>query len=205
MQITLVRHGRPDFSGGRVAARELIQAHRRYDAAGIRSDFPPPSRLRAEASRADIILASDRPRAVESAECLDRAGALLVDPLFREVPPPHSLPAPGAFRLPYGAWTVMCRILWLARCVRGPETVPDAKERARRGCDILIEHGEGRRAVLLVAHNMINVLIGHELLRRAWRGPAFPTGRYWASYTYRPSLETARLTAPVTSAPSSGT
>ena len=55
MQITLVRHGRPDFSSGWVAARELIQAHRRYDAVGIRSDFPPPSRLRAEASRADII------------------------------------------------------------------------------------------------------------------------------------------------------
>ena len=185
MEITLVRHGRPDFSGGRIPVGELIRGLRRYDAAGIRPDPPPPDDLRSMASRADIVLASDRRRAIESAESLGRAAQLLIDPLFREVPLPHLLPAPAGLRLSYGTWVVTARVMWLAGWVRGSESLGAARRRADQACEMLIERGNGTHHVMLVAHNVINMLIGRELRRRGWRGPALAAGRYWASYAYR--------------------
>lgn len=187
MEILLVRHGRPDFAFDRVRCDRVALEFRRYEDAGIRADHPAPEELRSTVSRADVVLASDRRRAVESARGLGVVADLSSDSLFREVPLPHRLPLPASLRLNYGTWVVTARILWMAGMARGVESRREARRRAERACDALIESGTSARRVVLVAHGFINLLIGRELRRRGWAGPMIPAGRYWANQTYRSS------------------
>lgn len=194
-KITLIRHGPPAVSlRQRVSGHQFRQFVARYDAAKIERHSQPPLSARRVMSQADWVFASNRPRAMHTAELLglpsataeSAASSLMVDERFREIEFPVDFPS--HFRFSALTWTVIALLLWRlgysARC----ESFARAKERAIAAADVLEAQssasGSLGSSVVLVAHGGINRLIAKELRARGWRGPRLPHSRHWGCTTY---------------------
>src|SRR5690242_5786707 len=114
-RLLLVRHGRSSHvHDGRWLRHHDVGAFEdAYDAAGIRDDSMPSEELRAAARNADLVVASDLPRAVASAKRLAGARGLVTSPLLREIrlEPPRWVPV----ALPINAWDVFSHWQWSYR------------------------------------------------------------------------------------------
>ena len=105
-RVVLVRHGRSAHATrGRLDADALRRWLADYDRAGLAADDRPPAALQALAAGAGLVVASDLPRAVRSAELLVPGRAFESSPLLRETPLP--IPALGGARLPLAAWALV--------------------------------------------------------------------------------------------------
>lgn len=101
----LLRHGRSaHVHKGWVDIHGFRRWRQAYEAAALREGEQPPAAVAALAAAADLVVASDAPRAVASAERLVAAGRVRTSPLLREL----DLDAPsfGPVRLPLLAWAV---------------------------------------------------------------------------------------------------
>src|SRR6185436_11512114 len=117
-RIVLVRHGpSAHLQRGGFVDRSAVERWRdAYDAAGIRADCRPPVALVETAADATHIIASDLPRAVESAERLAPQRAVWLSELLREIP--LAIPR-WPTRLPLEAWGVLIHLGWMQRIARG--------------------------------------------------------------------------------------
>ena len=162
--IHLVRHGRSALvhDGRWLRAPEVPAYENAYDAAGIRDDLAPVADVVALARLADVLLASDMRRAIESARHLDPAREPTIVPALRELrlEPPVWIPA----ALPIALWDAMNHVQWTTRIVlrSDHETV----RRARLAADALLEAAYGCDNVVAVTHGGIRRIITAELLRR---------------------------------------
>jgi broad specificity phosphatase PhoE len=124
------------------------------------------------------VIASDVPRAKESAAWLTASMDVRVDPELREAALPESLHS--SIRLSPGAWVVLARVAWWLNWCHSDETIAMARQRAGRVADRLgvlaAEHG----SVLAIGHGMFNRFVASQLLRRGWRGPKVLPREYWA-------------------------
>lgn len=181
MKITLLRHGRPAVElKGRIRAHALQQLATAYDGAGI-SDQPSDHTIEL-AEHHNIVVCSDLPRALHSAQALGLTNMHHGDALFRETAIPHF--DRGSLKLPVGVWIVLLRMLWLMGFSKNGESFSGAKGRAREAADELIRLAKEHESVLLVGHGFINYFIARELLARHWSGPSRPGRRYWQHATY---------------------
>ena len=110
--ITLARHGEPALSRKiKLNAAAYDRWWAAYEAGGILPGQTAPAELLAAAHDADVIFASTRRRAIETARTVCEGRPFATDAMFVEAP----LPAPGlpAFlRLGPKAWGVTARLLW---------------------------------------------------------------------------------------------
>lgn len=181
MQITLLRHGEPEFElAGNVRAGELARIAQSYDEAGIRGT--PPKDVVKLARGHNIVLCSDLPRSLQSAAALGLTGIYASDPLFREVGVPYF--SKGSLRLPVMVWFVVFRSLWLCGFSKNGESLIKARERARIAAQRLASLAAEFDRILLVGHGLINYLIAKELLANNWSGPSRPGSRHWAFGIY---------------------
>lgn len=181
--ITLARHGRPALS------RKVLltsQGYRdwwaAYELGGLCKNQTPPPGLLETAARADAIFVSTRPRALETAAHVAGEQALNVDPVFIEAPlPPPAFPT--WVKLSPRWWGVVSRIWWWAFDFHadGEESRDQARERAIRAADILIERAERGGDVLVLAHGFFNAMIGHRLKALGWRCARDQGFKYWSS------------------------
>ncbi len=117
--------------------------------------------------------------------------------LFREA----EIPTPFSTSIPLRAatWAVVARVLWYMRKWSGTESPREVHERAKRAADELEALAAQDGSVFLLGHGYFNAAIMRQLRRRGWRGPKFPSTRYWSASTYRRPSQPAGLETPPTS------
>ena len=163
-----------------------------YDAAAIAQEHPPPPALVSLARSADLIVSSDLPRAVSSAELLAGARSVEVNPLFREASletPELPLPSLGGVRLPLRGWALVFGVRWFRASRRGlPPPGVDAAvlARAEAAAAWLVDAAADRGFVLVVTHTTFRTLLAAELARRGWRPHTPRPFREWSAWRLRP-------------------
>ncbi|MEW8657370.1 MAG: histidine phosphatase family protein [Candidatus Thiodiazotropha endolucinida] len=186
MQITLIRHGRPEYQlSGRVRADELPSIAERYDASGI-MDTPPSTTIDAIAGH-DIVVCSHLKRSLESVSALGISDIHLSDPLFAETMIPHF--DTGSIALPVEIWVGLLRLLWLLGFAANGEALSKARYRAEQAAEKLMELATGENHVVLVGHGLFNYFIAGALLKKGWCGPRKPGRDYWEFGCYQPDAK----------------
>ncbi len=178
--ITLARHGEPALSR---RIRLNADGYRRwwaaYEEGGILPGQVPPEGLLRSAREADVIVASPRRRAVETAETVAAGRAFGRDPVFIEAPlPPPALP-PGV-RLSPKTWGFLARVAWwFFGHTEGQESRAEAQARTADAVDRLVGLAEREGDVLVLAHGFFNTMLARELRRRGWRMVEHEGYGYW--------------------------
>ena len=185
--VILVRHGEPALSRRvMLTARGYRDWWARYESGGLKDDQTPPAALVDLARSADAVFVSTRERARQSALAIAGGRDFACDSLFIEAPLP-SPPLPDWFRLPPKWWGVLSRFCWAVFNYHdGEESVAEARVRARRVADLLIERAGDGRVVVLVAHGYFNFMVGRALIGRGWRRRLDQGYRYWAFRRFEP-------------------
>ncbi len=180
LEITLMRHGKPDLPPWPwVAPARMGEWIAGYNAAGVVAAGMPAGAAAATAAPLRVVC-STLPRALQTVGALGRQAAV-VDALFREAELPDA--SLGLPRLPPGAWAVVLRLLWLGGYSRNCESVAAARLRAQQAARQLIDMAGGG-PVLLVGHGIMNRLIAAQLRAHGWRGPGKPASGHWGASTY---------------------
>jgi broad specificity phosphatase PhoE len=142
-----------------------------YDAAGILDDDPPPAGLADLVRDANVVIASDLSRAIQSAERLTTTHSIRISPLLREAPTDIPrwihVPLPRAF----WEWTMVVR--WGYRILRGTDAPPDVLARATRAANWLDDLSLGNAHVVVVTHGIFRRLLARRLEHIGWR----PSGK----------------------------
>ena len=182
-RIHLVRHGRTAHTQtGWFDHRAVDEWRIAYDAAGLLAGEAPPAALHAIAARAGIVVASDLPRAVETAALLLPEGRIHHSPLLRETPLP--IPALGGVRLPMSLWALAIGVTWL-REMRRPEARARGEPwgRARGAAEWLESLADEHGTVLAVTHGAFRAYLATTLESRGWsRSPGRRRYHHWSSW-----------------------
>ena len=186
-EILIVRHGRTShaFTRGRVTAAEFRAWIDDYNRAGLDAASEPSAELVELAKSVACVVCSDLRRALESAERLRPGVQLRVSPRFREAGRPMA--GNWRVRLPLGVWDRISVFLWRLGCSTCDESRTAATTRARTAARELVELAMKSDRILFVGHGMINEMIGTELLKLGWSGPAKLDDVHWGCSTYRSS------------------
>ena len=178
--ITLARHGEPALSRRiKLDAAGYRRWWAAYEEGGILAGQTPPLGLLELARDAQVIFASSRRRAVETAEAVVAGRCFVRDPLFVEAPlPPPRLP--GFLRFGPRTWGVLARTSWWLGRHESGESADAARARAREAADRLVRAAESEGRVLLLAHGYFNHMVGRELRKRGWRLVENRGFKYWS-------------------------
>ncbi|WP_282340138.1 MULTISPECIES: fructose-2,6-bisphosphatase [Pseudomonas] len=184
MQITLVRHGRPNYSGAeRCTPREMKTWIEGYNRAPVVCSEVPQS-LIDQAKRTEVFACSSISRCVESRTRIAGGCTDEVDEVFAEAHLPY--PDWNAPKLPVKVWRILFRGAWFLGFARHTESIRVSRKRARMAADRLIELARIHGSVMLVGHGIMNVLISAELRKRGWSGPLnLILKDYWQPCVYR--------------------
>jgi broad specificity phosphatase PhoE len=185
--IVLARHGEPALSR---RIRLNADGYRRwwaaYEEGGILSDQTPPAGLLEMARGADVIFASTRKRAIETADAVVQGKRFIRDAIFVEapLPPPHF---PAFIKLKPRTWGFLSRVAWwFFGHTEGQESKREAHQRADDAAARLIGAAEDGAAVLVLAHGFFNLMVGRALKRRGWRQEAGRGYKYWTTRRFTP-------------------
>ncbi|MBX3479562.1 MAG: histidine phosphatase family protein [Caulobacter sp.] len=180
--VTLVRHGEPAQSRKiRLNAAEYRDWWAGYEIKGIKPGQTPPAGLKAVARDADVVIASIRPRSIETANAICGDKAFAQDPMFVEAP----LPPPGWpdwLRLSPKIWGFLARLNWVLTDKHDEvETHRQAERRAAEAAERVAGLADEGQDVLVVAHGYFNQRVGAALKRRGWRCVEDQGFRYWCA------------------------
>jgi broad specificity phosphatase PhoE len=171
-RLTLIRHGRSahvhagwlDFDG-------FLRWREAYERAGILASEVAPAELRALAENASTVIASDAPRAIETARKLAPGREIVITPLVRELE--LAPPRLGGRKLPPLVWM-------LAFAVRGLKPKGADAARVREAAEML--HAlEGD--TIVVTHGAIRPAIVRELVQRGWQPSGRRRSHHWSAWT----------------------
>jgi broad specificity phosphatase PhoE len=184
--ITLARHGEPALSRKvRLNAPEYGEWWARYEVGGLKQGQTPPDGLIQIARDADVIIASTRRRAIETAEAVVAGKAYTADETFIEAP----LPPP-----PWPPWLKMSpkRLgffsrfwWWFFDHHGGQETRAQAEVRADQAADRLIALADEGQDVLVLAHGFFNWMIARSLKQRGLTKLLDQGHGYWSLKRFR--------------------
>lgn len=186
--VILARHGRPGLSRRvRLSADEYRKWWADYEVVGLDAGQSAPAALTLLAQQAGFVIASTRPRSIETAKALACGRAFAEDPLFVEAPlPPPDWPT--WLRLSPRIWGVLSRFWWwFFNHHDQQETRDEARRRADEAARRLIELAAGGQDVLVVAHGFFNGMVGLALRKRGWRCVEDGGFRYWAARRFESS------------------
>lgn len=178
--VILARHGEPDLS------RKILlnaEGYRlwwgAYEGKGLRQGQTPPDGLKAIASRAGAVIASTRPRSMETAMAVCCGRAFAQDPMFIEAPLPPP-PFPGWVRMSPRLWGFISRFWWwFFDHHAGQESRAQAEARAAQAARRVADLASDGQDVLVVAHGFFNTMVGEALKREGWRCTEDQGFRYW--------------------------
>jgi len=182
MEIILMRHGRPAFTGSsKVTSHEMADWIAGYDLSDTGNDIPSESSL-AIASSAHRIISSNLPRTLSSLNALGREPEC-VDEVFREAGLPiFHMPI---LRLSPTLWAAFFRVMWLLGISRNAEPLEVAKHRAFQAARILVAYAKKSNGpVLLMGHGVMNRLIAKELISLGWKKCQRQGKGYWNAGIY---------------------
>ena len=180
--IVLARHGEPALSRKvRLSAEEYREFWARYEVGGLLPGQTPPPILARFAERCDVLVASTRLRAVESARVVAKGRDFTQEPLLIEAPlPPPNWPS--WVRMSPKLWGFFSRFFWwFFNQHHGQENRAEAEARADVAAGKLIELAVSGQDVVVLAHGFFNVLIGRALVKRGWRMTLREGYKYWST------------------------
>jgi broad specificity phosphatase PhoE len=183
--ITLARHGEPALSRKvRLSSGEYREFWARYEIMGLLPGQTPPAHLTGFVESCDVLIASTRLRAIESAQTVGRGKPFEQEALLVEapLPPPRW---PKWVRLSPKLWGFFARFWWwFFNHHEGGESRRQAEVRADEAAQKLEAlAGEGRHVVVL-AHGFFNVMIGRALRRRGWKRTFREGVKYWSTQRF---------------------
>lgn len=178
-RILLVRHGLSSH-----VQKEWIDAdgfrrwREAYEAKGIVETDRAPASLMELAGRADLIVSSDAPRAVDSARRLARGREVTVSSLMRELA--LEGPRSGSVRLPLRAWALAVGVKMLAMKLRGSYPSPDDAARVNEAARWLDDLAARHSTIVVVTHASLRRQLANRLVKRDWRSEERPSARHWS-------------------------
>ena len=189
-RIVLVRHGRSTHPV--VGWHDSAGLHRwfeEYDAAGIEADDEPPASLRALASSAGLVVASDLRRAIESARRIAPDASIESSPLLRETP----LRIPMlTVRLPILGWALAVGAGAAIRRLRRAPHPAETVSRATAAAEWLGELAERHGTVLAVTHSLVRGHIAAALVAARWRPePGRARRSHWSAWSFTRSSDSS--------------
>lgn len=185
MEISLIRHGRSKLiDNKKITGLEFIKWVNRYDQMGVFPEHDYPDETKKKISDAKIVVTSDLKRAIESAKLLNSNVTLISNSLFREteLPTPPSL---WNIKLRPNIWAVLMRILWFSGFSKNCESMANARKRAEKAAQQLIDYAKDHHSVALVGHGFFNRLIAKELEKQGWKTSRKMSSKHWSVTTFR--------------------
>jgi broad specificity phosphatase PhoE len=180
--VILARHGKPALSRKTLLSADDYKAWwASYETGSLRPDQIVPPSLQAISLEAGAVVASTRPRSIETAKAVMGEREFVSDAIFIEAPlPPPRLP--GWIRLPPIVWGFISRATWWFLDLHlGEESRREAEARAENAASRLIGMASEGRDVLVLAHGFFNTMIAQVLRRRGWRCTVDEGYRYWSA------------------------
>lgn len=184
MEITLLRHGKPDIpSLKRLNASAFKQWIQDYNASALSTSSKPPHEALALSSDSKAIVCSKLQRSIDSANTLETGEFFLSSSIFNEA----GLPSANWYSLKLSPkfWAVFFRILWLLGYSRNSESFSEAKNRAVDAAKILTELANEYEKVIFVGHGVFNRILANELRKTGWAGPRNPGTKHWDFGVYK--------------------
>lgn len=182
--IIVSRHGRPALNrsvGPKLSWQEYRDWWDSYEAGCLAKDQTPPDNLKSAVAEIDLVLASCRPRAIETAKWATSGRTPESHDVFNEAPLP-----PPRFKtrkfLPK-TWNVLARTVWLYGHNLGDETVDEARSRAKEAAQILHDKADGQ-SVYLAAHGWFNRMLRRPLRQLGWVCVYDGGDKYWSFRVY---------------------
>lgn len=183
--IIISRHGRPALNrdaGPKLAWTDYVDWWAKYEAGPLEKGQAPPDRLMQIVKDADVVFASSRLRAQQTAAMALPHKPAGHDPVFNEAPlPPPKL---KGFKALPKTWNVLARTAWLAGHHLGDETSAEARLRARIAA-LRLHEASAQGKVYLAAHGWFNRMLRPELRRLGWICVEDGGDRYWSYRVYQ--------------------
>jgi broad specificity phosphatase PhoE len=183
-RITLIRHGRSSYKhpGGLMSAADMKAWRVGYDGAGILDADAPPAGLSELVTEADILLASDMPRAIQTAQRLKTDHRIQISALLREAP--TGIPNWGKWKMPRTLWEGTALARWGIQIARGKEIPPDDLARATHAANWLDDLSTQHAHIAAVTHGTFRRYLARRLEYIGWH----PDGRrrsyrHWSVWT----------------------
>jgi hypothetical protein len=188
-RVALVRHGRSAHAhAGWIDAAGFRAWRLAYEAAGIVDDERVPDALRQQVARADLVLASDAPRAVASARLLAGEREVIASPLLRELDLEAS--RLGSLRLPLLGWAFAVGGRMLALRLRGRHPSSAEAARVAAAARWLDELAAGRELLVAVTHASFRRRLATRLIADGWRHqPGDRSLRHWSAWLLAREVE----------------
>jgi broad specificity phosphatase PhoE len=159
-----------------------------YDAAGIAADDAPPATLMAEVGPQGIVVSSDLPRAIESAERLAPGEPIPVSPLLREAP--LEIPTRLPLRMPLAGWEALMHARWTLQIANGSDASPKDLTRAHAAADWLVRLSRDHSPVVALTHGVFRRLVADRLMTLGWRGdPGDRSYALWSAWSFERDFE----------------
>jgi broad specificity phosphatase PhoE len=188
-RIVLVRHGRSaHVQVGRVDSEGFRSWRRAYEAAGIATGEQAPADVAELAAGAQLVVASDAARAVESARLLSPGRELIASPLLRELD--LDCVSLGRLRLPLPAWALAVGCRMLLEKLHG--RYPAAHEGARitDAATWLHDLSARNRLIVAVTHASFRKRLAARLLALGWQNDIGErTLKHWSAWSLRRGSE----------------
>lgn len=184
-RVALVRHGRSAHVHTGWIDGDGFRAWRAaYEAAGIRESERVPADLKRVAAQADLVLASDAPRAVSSARLMAPARDIVVSPLLREL----DLEGPHlrGLRLPLAAWALAVGGRSLLTSLRGQYPSPAETARIAEAAAWLGALASEHSLIVGVTHASFRERLARQLVRTGWQAePGSRSSRHWSAWLFK--------------------
>jgi broad specificity phosphatase PhoE len=184
VRLVLVRHGPSAHPHRGTLDRAGLQQWRdAYDGAGISAGVRPPESLIELAAGAGHVVASDLPRAVESAQRLAPHREIRVSALLREAP--LAIPR-WPTRLPLLAWEALIHTRWSLQRIRGTDAAGPDWVRAATAARWLTEIVADGTMAVVVTHGVFRRLVAMQLAGLGWVSSRREGGyRHWSCWSFR--------------------
>lgn len=76
------------------------------------------------------------------------------------------------------------RCLWFSGYSDRCESLNNAKQRAKKAAEKLVDYAQEHQSVAFVGHGFINLLIAKELQKSGWKGKRKTGSKHWNCTTY---------------------
>lgn len=179
--IVLARHGEPDIVRSvKLTAQGYRDYWANYETRGLLPGQTPPAALQRWSLHAGVLIASTRPRAIESAQAVAGGRDFAREPILVEAPlPPPDFP--DFIRLTPRMWGVVARTWWwFFNHHEGQETRDQALARSEAAAAFLEAPALAGQDVVVLAHGFFNFMVGRALGRRGWRLAQSQGWKYWS-------------------------
>ncbi|ALC89163.1 phosphoglycerate mutase [Bacillus sp. FJAT-18017] len=184
MEISLIRHGKSRHTeNGRITCSDFKKWIEKYDYTGVFEETTYPFWTVEKVTNARIVITSNLKRSVQSAMYINTEKGTISSPLFREIELPTCSKKLG-LKLSPSMWSFILRLLWFCGYSNECESFTDAKSRAKKAAQLLVEYADEYKSVALVGHGFFNMLLAKELQKKGWTGKRRTGAKHWNCTTY---------------------